>query len=376
MMANRLRIGVLFGGKSSEHDVSLASARSVMAALEASGFDVVPIGIDRRGGWLWGNDPMYLLTGGEYSNRRLTQMGPPPDEHLDNPMIRDVAAVNSTQPTTLGQFLPAVDVIFPVLHGPMGEDGTVQGLLELVDIPYVGCGVMASAVGMDKLQCKVIFAAQGLPQVPYLAVLRRHWEAAADAVLDHIEARLPYPLFVKPANMGSSIGVTKARDRGELTTALAEASRFDRKLVVEQGIDAREIEVSVLGNDEPLVSVPGEIVPGNEFYDYDAKYLLDTSELLIPAPIGPALTAQVQQLARAAFLALDGAGLARVDFLLERHTDRLYVNEVNTLPGFTQISMYPKLWEASGVSYPELVTRLVELALERHAERTRNRVTR
>lgn len=373
MAGKKLRVGVLFGGKSSEHDVSLVSARSVMAALDASGFDVVPVGIDRSGRWIWGNDPMRVLTDGEHGSLRLTP-GTQAAEHIDNNGVQAVTVATPLVP--LAQILPAVDVVFPVLHGPMGEDGTVQGLLELADMPYVGCGVMASALAMDKLQCKAVFAAQGLPQVPYLAVLRRRWEQAHDTVLDQIEANLPYPLFVKPANMGSSIGVTKARDRVELATALDEAGRFDRKLVVEQGIDAREIEVSVLGNDEPLVSVPGEIVPGNEFYDYDAKYLLDTSELLIPAPIGAALTAQAQQLARAAFLALDGAGLARVDFLLERHSDRLYLNEVNTIPGFTQISMYPKLWEASGVSYPELVTRLVELALERHADRTRNLAVR
>lgn len=372
MTGKRLRVGVLFGGKSSEHDVSLVSARSVMAALDASGFDVVPIGIDRSGRWLRGNDPLRVLTGGEHGSPQLAAT-----RHLDNENTEGVPAVAvTTQAAPLAQILPSVDVIFPVLHGPMGEDGTVQGLLELADMPYVGCGVMASALGMDKLQCKAIFAAQGLPQVPYRPVLRRRWEQASAAVLDEIEASLSYPLFVKPANMGSSIGVTKAQDRDALAAALDEAGRFDRKLVVEQGIDAREIEVSVLGNDEPLVSIPGEIVPGNEFYDYDAKYLLDNSELLIPAPIGAELTAQAQRLARAAFLALDGAGLARVDFLLERHSNRLYLNEVNTMPGFTQISMYPKLWEASGVSYPELVTRLVELALERYADRARNLVTR
>ena len=365
----KLRIGVLFGGKSSEHDVSLVSARSVMAALEASGFDVVPIGIDRAGRWLRGGDPMRVLTGGEYASP-LTASGVEGAGHINN---EDASAV---EPVPLGHILPAADVIFPVLHGPMGEDGTVQGLLELVDIPYVGCGVTASAIGMDKLQSKAIFAAHGLPQLPYWAVSRRRWAHEPDAVLDEIEARLPYPLFVKPANMGSSIGISKARDRAGLAAALDEASRFDRKLVVEQGIDAREIEVSVLGNEDPLVSIPGEIVPGNEFYDYDAKYLLDTSQLLIPAPIGAVLTAEAQRLARTAFMVMDGAGLARVDFLLERVTDRLFLNEVNTMPGFTQISMYPKLWEASGISYPELVTRLVGLAQERHADRARNLVTR
>jgi len=248
----------------------------------------------------------------------------------------------------------------------------VQGLLELADLPYVGCGVAASAVGMDKATCKAVFAAHGLPQAPYVALKRSRWETAPAAVLDAIEAQLSYPVFVKPANLGSSVGISKATDRASLRQALNEAARYDRRLVVEQGIDAREIEVSVLGNDQPLASLPGEIVPRREFYDYAAKYISDDSELLIPAPLSPELTAEVQRLAVAAFLAIDGAGMARVDFLLDRQSGQLYVNEVNTIPGFTSISMYPKLWEASGLPFPQLLDRLIELALERHADRSRS----
>ncbi len=377
MNKRKLRIGVLFGGKSSEHDVSLVSARSVMAAIDKSRYDVVPIGIDREGHWLLGGDPMRQLTAGAYSS-------PVPDEQLalvaatprvDFAFLTSDAALESTGDAP-SPIAPAVDIIFPVLHGPMGEDGTVQGLLDLVNVPYVGCGVLASAVGMDKLICKAVLAAHQLPQAPYVGVLRQRWETEPESVLAWLEAQLPYPMFVKPANMGSSVGISKVHDRVALAAGLTLAARYDRKLVVEQGLDAREIELSVLGNDQPLVSVPGEVAPGNEFYDYDAKYLLNNSQLLIPAPLAPALLQEAQALARAAYLAVDGAGLARVDLLLERGSDRLFINEINTMPGFTSISMYPKLWEASGLTYRELIERLLDLALARHADRQRNLTTR
>lgn len=348
---SRLRVGVLFGGRSGEHEVSLRSARSVIAGLDPARYDVTLIGIDKQGHWLAGPAAAHLLA---------APSSTAPVEPVETGLIPHDAS------------LRGLDVIFPVLHGPMGEDGTVQGLLELADLPYVGCGVAASAVGMDKVICKAVFAAHGLPQVPYVTVKRAQWDAEPEAVLDAVEVALRYPLFVKPANMGSSVGVSKASDRAGLQAALREAARFDRKLVVEQGIDAREIEVSVLGNDEPVASLPGEIVPSREFYDYAAKYIDDDSTLLIPAPLTPDQTAAVQRLAVAAFLAVDGAGLARVDFLLDRQSGDLYLNEVNTLPGFTSISMYPKLWEASGLPLPELLNRLVDLALERHREKSRN----
>jgi D-alanine-D-alanine ligase len=265
-----------------------------------------------------------------------------------------------------------LDVLFPILHGPYGEDGTVQGLLELANLPYVGAGVTASAVGMDKALFKDIMRAHGLPVVPYMVVKRKTWEQQPEETVARIEGEIGYDCFVKPVNLGSSVGISKAHDRAELREALDEAARYDRKLLVEVAVDAREIEVSVLGNDEPIASVPGEIVPCNEFYDYAAKYLDGESDLLIPAPIPAETAEQVRRLALDAYLAIDCAGMARADFLLDRNTGDLYVNEVNTLPGFTPISMYPKLWEASGITYTDLIDRLIQWALERHADKSRS----
>ncbi len=262
-----------------------------------------------------------------------------------------------------------LDVLFPVLHGPYGEDGTIQGLLELADIPYVGAGVLASALAMDKAVSKRLLAQAGIPVVPWIAVLRRDWRREPERVAARVEREIGYPCFTKPANLGSSVGITKVHHAGELAAAMDEAARHDRKIVIERGIDARELEVSVLGNDDPVASVVGEIVPCHEFYDYEAKYVDDRSALLIPAPISPEEAATIQRLAVEAFRLIDAAGMARVDFFLERGTGRIYLNEINTIPGFTAISMYPKLWEASGLSFRDLVTRLIELALERHAER-------
>jgi D-alanine-D-alanine ligase len=268
-------------------------------------------------------------------------------------------------------------VIFPVLHGPYGEDGTVQGLLEMANLPYVGCGVLSSACAMDKDVAKKLFAAAGLPQVAHYLVLRHQWRNEPDTVVAAIELALAYPLFVKPANLGSSVGVSKARDRSQLEAAITFAAHYDRKILVEAAVpNAREIEVSVLGNLRPLASVPGEIVPGNEFYDYDAKYIDDNSQLIIPATLAAETVRKVQEYALLAFAAVDGEGLARVDFLLDGVSGDIFLNELNTMPGFTRISMYPKLWEASGISYPELVDRLVQLALERHQDRQENRTTR
>ncbi|MEJ5197809.1 MAG: D-alanine--D-alanine ligase [Anaerolineae bacterium] len=361
-MSSRIRVGVIFGGRSGEHEVSLASARSVMAALDREKYEIVPIGITHAGRWLTDGDPLARLVAGE-DGRPAAGSAP-------------MAAATDRRelvPGATGERFPQLDVIFPVLHGPFGEDGTVQGLFELADIPYVGCGVLASAVGMDKIVSKALFAAAGLPQVRYLAFTRREWEQEPAGVMARIEEGLSYPLFVKPANLGSSIGVSKVKEPAALAPALAEAARYDRRLVVEEAVPhAREIECSVLGNDEPIASVPGEVVPSNEFYDYAAKYIDGKSALLIPAPLPESLAEQVRDLAVRAFKAIDGAGLARVDFLLNGVTGELFVNEVNTMPGFTAISMYPKLWEASGLSYPALCDRLIELALERHRERSRS----
>lgn len=383
-----LRIGVLFGGRSSEHEVSLSSAANVMDALAKAGHTVVPIGITPAGRWLTGHDPWRQLS--DHAQGREHAALPSANGHAPHVDAPAPNAANATAADATGDSwallprpaqdggLPAIDVIFPVLHGPYGEDGTVQGLLEMANIPYVGCGVLSSAVAMDKEVAKRLFAAAGLTQVNAHLILRRAWQADPEAALAEIEATLAgYPLFVKPANLGSSVGVSKARDRQELAAAIILACEFDRKVLVEEAVpNAREIEVSVLGNDAPLASIPGEIVPGHEFYDYEAKYLDDSSRLLVPADLTPAQVAHVQEAALTAFRAVEGNGLARVDFLLDDHRGIFYLNEINTMPGFTRISMYPRLWEASGISYPQLVDRLVQLACERFEDRQHNRTTR
>ena len=356
------RVGVLFGGRSSEHEVSLASARNVMEALRQAGHEVVPIGITPEGRWLPQPDAWVRL-----SARAQGALPAPVGE--PTAALLPVAAAE--------QSLGIVDVIFPVLHGPYGEDGTVQGLLEMANVPYVGSGVLASAVAMDKAVARQLFAQHGLPQVRYRTVMRRRWQTAKDVVVAEIEADLSYPLFVKPANMGSSVGVSKARSREQLVAALDVAAHFDRKLLVEEAVPhAREIEVSVLGNEAPVASIAGEIIPANEFYDYNAKYENEGSRLLIPAPIDDVMMAAVRDYAVRAFQALDCAGLARVDFLVDGESGAIYLNEINTMPGFTRISMYPKLWEATGVPYPELVDRLLTLAVEVHADRQDNSTAR
>ncbi|MCS6825388.1 MAG: D-alanine--D-alanine ligase [Caldilinea sp.] len=356
----RYRVGVLFGGRSGEHEVSLASAKNVMEALRQAGHEVVPIGITREGRWLPQPDAWLQLTA-EAQERTVGRHLLGQESAME---LVPRAWQLSEQP------LPAIDVVFPVLHGPYGEDGTVQGLLEMANVPFVGSGVLGSALGMDKAVARKLFAYHGLPQVRHCVVQRHHWRAAPDEVMAEIEATLAYPLFVKPANMGSSVGVSKVRNCRQLQDALDCAARYDRKMLVEEAVPhAREIEVSVLGNHEPVASIAGEIIPANEFYDYNAKYENEGSRLLIPAPIDEALMEQVRSYAVRAFRALECEGLARVDFLMNGETQELFVNEINTMPGFTRISMYPKLWEASGVTYPELVHRLLELALERYRER-------
>jgi D-alanine-D-alanine ligase len=374
-MQNRrsYRVGVLFGGRSGEHEVSLNSARNVIDALAKAGHTVVPLGITPQGHWLTTDNPLARLTGKVESTPTTAIIVNGANDHQRNGDDSWALLPHAEADAPL----PSIDIIFPVLHGTYGEDGTVQGLLEMANLPYVGCGVLASAVAMDKAVAKQLFAQAGLRQAAYEVVLRRQWQTNPAGVMATLEAALPYPIFVKPANLGSSVGVSKVHDRNELAPALDLACRYDRKLVIEQGVpNAREIEVSVLGNDEPLVSTVGEIVPGNEFYDYAAKYLSEVSKLIIPAPISAALAAQVQTMALAAFRAVDGAGLARVDFLLDNESQILYLNEINTMPGFTRHSMYPKLWEASGIPYPELVDRLLTLALEQYDDRLQNCTTR
>lgn len=360
-----LRVGVLFGGRSSEHEVSLASARNVIDALRAAGHEVIPIGITPQGRWLPNGDPMGYLT--------ATAQGEPANP---NGAHDEGTWALLPKPSRAGP-LPALDILFPVLHGPFGEDGTVQGLLEMANIPYVGCGVLASAVCMDKGLARKLFAAAGLPQAPCREVLRPRWHESPEEILAALEVELGYPIFVKPANLGSSVGISKARTRDELAAALDLAARYDRKLVVEKAVPhAREIEVSVLGNDDPVASVPGEIIPGAEFYDYAAKYLDDSSQLLIPAPLDQETCAEIQAMAVLAFRVTECSGLARVDFLVDGKSGEIFLNEINTMPGFTRISMYPKLWEASGIPYPELVDRLVRLGFERYQDRQQNETSR
>ena len=360
---NKLRIGIIFGGRSGEHEVSLMSARSVMAALNQEKYEVVPIGITRTGHWLTG-DVVAALTNGQTTATAALL----PDPEMPGLMQLEVA--ESQQAGSLA-IVTQLDVVFPVLHGPYGEDGTVQGLLELAAIPYVGAGVVGSAVGMDKAIFKQVMAANGLPVLPWQLVLSSQWQQQPEPILAEIESRLTYPVFTKPANLGSSVGISKCRSRAELRAGLDEAASHDRRIVVEQGIAARELEVAVLGNDAPQASIIGEVRPRRDFYDYVAKYLAEPgsaeeSELIIPADLTPAQAAEVTELALQAYRAIDCAGLGRVDLLLDKADGALYLNEINTIPGFTRISMYPKLWEASGLSYPELLDRLIELALERH----------
>lgn len=361
---NKLRIGIIFGGRSGEHDVSLQSAQSVMAALDQNKYEIIPIGISRTGRWLVG-DVVSALTEGKTAAKAALLPDP------ETPGLMQMVPPASSQETA-DHLVPIshLDVVFPVLHGTYGEDGTVQGLLELADIPYVGAGVVGSAVGMDKAIFKQVMAAANLPVLPWKLVLSSQWQQQPDLILDQIEAELPYPIFTKPANLGSSVGIAKCRDRSELAAGLDEAARYDRRLVVEQGIVARELEIAVLGNDTPQASVIGEVRPRRDFYDYVAKYMVDgseeESELFIPADLTPTQAAAVTKLALQAYRAIDCGGLGRVDLLLDKEHDELFINEINTIPGFTRISMYPKLWEASGLNYPDLLDRLIDLALERH----------
>jgi D-alanine-D-alanine ligase len=352
----RIRLAILYGGRSAEHRVSVVSARSVMEALDPDRFEVVPVAITRQGAWLLPErSPLELTT---------------PDGTL--PEVEAAGAEVDLRPggagaTGIGQ----VDVVFPILHGPFGEDGTVQGLFELADLPYVGSGVLASALAMDKAMAKVVLAQAGLPQGPYLVVAERSWRADPERVAAEVAGRLAYPVFTKPARLGSSIGISKVKTPADLAAGLAAAFTHDSKALVEQGIAARELECGVLGNEAPQASAVGEVIPSHEFYDFEAKYLDESLKLEIPAQVPDEVRAQVRALSLRAFQALDCEGFARVDFFYEQTTGRVLVNEVNTIPGFTPKSMFPMLWAASGLAYPDLVARLVDLAVERHAARKR-----
>ena len=393
----KLRVGVLFGGRSGEHEVSLLSAASVLNAIDKGKYDVVPIGITKEGQWVIAAHAERLLQGEKALEPRHLRAGDPQRTAAAAVLAKGKGVVvppipshdhcalvpfeNATPQVDAASNAIDVDIIFPVLHGTFGEDGTIQGLLELADIPYVGPGVLGSAAGMDKDVMKRLFRDAGLPIVKHVTVLRSTWREQPKKVRKLIESSLQYPLLVKPANLGSSVGISKVHDSSELAAALDEAAHFDRKLVIEQGVGgknakAREIECSVLGNDDSIASLPGEIVPIKEFYDYDAKYLIEGSRSIIPADLPKAKLNEVQKLAVRAFEAVDCAGLARVDFLMDPRSGKMYVNEINTMPGFTSISMYPKLWEASGLPYSELIDRLIQLGLERYREKKQNHYSR
>jgi D-alanine-D-alanine ligase len=354
-----LRVGVLFGGRSGEHEVSLVSAASVIRGLDPDKYEAVPIGITKDGHWLIGEGAAKMLPEVLKTGRRVMLTADPTEAAL--------------MPLDRGAGAQRLDVIFPVLHGTYGEDGTIQGMLDLAGLPYVGAGVLGSAIGMDKDVAKRLCQTAGIPVVPWVTVHRWEWEKDPVAVKSQIEEEFPYPVFVKPATLGSSVGMTKVHHADELGAAMDLACEFGMKILVEKAVSAREIEVSLLGNHEPKASVPGEIVPHREFYDYTAKYLEDGTQLLIPAQLKPAQVQKIQSLAVQAFRALELSGMARVDFFLEKKGNKLYLNEVNTIPGFTSISMYPKLWEASGISFRQLIDKLIDLAFELHSERARTK---
>ncbi len=355
----RLRVGILFGGRSGEHEVSLASAASVIRGLDPDKYEAVPIGITKEGHWLIGAGAQKMLPEVLKGGQRVMMTADPTD-----------AALVKLDGSGGGQRL---DVVFPVMHGTFGEDGTIQGLLDLAGLPFVGAGVLGSAIGMDKDVSKRLLQVAKIPVVPWITLQRADWERHPKEVQIAVEKKFKYPVFVKPATLGSSVGMTKAHSRAELAPALHLAAEFAMKILVERCMIAREIEVSVLGNHDPQASVPGEIVPHREFYDYTAKYLEEGTQLLIPANLKPAQVKKIQHYAVAAFRALELSGMARVDFFLEKKGGKIYLNEVNTIPGFTSISMYPKLWEASGIPFRELIDKLIELALEQHAEKARTK---
>ncbi|HKM17370.1 MAG: D-alanine--D-alanine ligase [Firmicutes bacterium] len=358
---SKLRVGVIFGGRSGEHEVSLMSAKSVISALDPQKYEVIPLAIDKKGKWLLPKDAAKML-----------DSTVAPKLSVDNPIMESEQLPLVPDPDAKTPFL---DVIFPVLHGPHGEDGTVQGLLELANIAYVGAGVLGSAVSMDKAMMRSVFAQAGLPVVKWETIARKHWERDPSPIISRIEGEIGYPCFVKPANLGSSVGISKAPSREQLVEAVNLACEFDRRVVVEEALNKpREIECSVLGNDDPIVSVPGEIIPANEFYDYEAKYISEESQLIIPAEVSPEQRQLLEEYSIRAFKAVDCAGMARVDFFITEDQE-VIVNEINTIPGFTKISMYPKLWEVSGIGYGELLDRLIELALERHEDRKNRRIS-
>jgi D-alanine-D-alanine ligase len=371
-MTTKIRIGVIYGGRSGEHEVSVRSARAVIEAVDTEKYEIIPVAITKDGHWLSPGKSASLLP--ESAQLKLSNYAG--GDEASAALVVDPSRGGLLRQEEAGAGDQRLDVVFPVLHGTYGEDGTIQGLLEMAGIPYVGCGVLASSTGMDKVAMKTLFRHAGLPVCKYEWFLRRDWERKPSEVRERVEQSIGYPCFVKPANLGSSVGVSRADDEESLVKAVNLAARYDRKIIVEEGLDAREIECAVMGNDDPEASLPGEYVVHDEqakFLDYTEKYSSTGHvEFVVPAPIPKRLSRRIQELAVRAFKAVDGAGFARVDFFLRRDNNKLLVNELNTIPGLTEVSGFPKMWDASGVPFPQVIDRLVELAFERHAEKSRN----
>ena len=369
MGIKKIRIGIIFGGRSGEHEVSFCSASSIIKAIDKDKYTVVPIGITKEGRWISPQDSKLALQSGKIEGKNSVIL-------LNEPSGKSLICIDNNQRLDKSLALEKLDVIFPVLHGPYGEDGTVQGLLELANIPYVGAGVAASAISMDKDLMKTIFQQRGLPILKWMTIKRKEWQKDKEKILSLIKNGFEYPLFVKPTNLGSSVGITKVHEKEELEGAIDLASSYDRKILIEEGLEGvREIECGVLGNDEPRASVAGEVRPAGEFYDYDSKYLDKETQLIVPADLPDGVSQEVQEIALRAFKAVDGAGMARVDFFVSKKENRIYLSEINTIPGFTSVSMYPRLWEASGIPYSELIDRLIQLALERHQDKKQNKIS-
>ena len=369
MKTKKIRVGLIFGGKSGEHEVSFLSASSIVKAIDKDKYTVVPIGITKEGRWISPQDSELALQSGKIEGKNTVIL-------LNDSFSKSLVCIDNNQKLDKNSALEKVDVIFPILHGPYGEDGTIQGLLELANIPYVGAGVASSAISMDKDLMRTIFQQKDLPILKWLTIKRKEWQKDKEKILSLVQDNFEYPLFVKPASLGSSVGITKVHKKEELDKAIDLASSYDRKILIEKGLEeAREVECGVLGNDEPRASVVGEVKPAGEFYDYDSKYTDEGTQLIVPADLPDGVSREVQEIALRAFKAVDAAGMARVDFFVTKKENKIYLNEINTIPGFTSVSMYPRLWQASGIPYPELIDRLIQLALERHQDKKQNKIS-
>ena len=369
MKIKKIRVGIIFGGRSGEHEVSFCSASSIIKAIDKDKYTVVPIGITKEGRWISPQDSELALQSGKIDGKNTVIL-------LNDSFSKSLVCIDNNQRLDKSSALEKLNVIFPVLHGPYGEDGTVQGLLELANIPYVGAGVAASAISMDKDLMKIIFQQKGLPILKWMTIKRKEWQKDKEKILSLIQNGFEYPLFVKPTNLGSSVGITKVHKKEELEKAIDLASSYNRKILIEKGLEeVREIECGVLGNDEPQASVVGEVRPAGEFYDYDSKYIDEGTQLIIPADLPDGVSQEVQRIALCAFKAVDAAGMARVDFFVSKKENKIYLSEINTIPGFTSVSMYPRLWQASGIPYSDLIDQLIQLALERHQDKNQNKIS-